>query len=163
MLYKISAPENFSKYTRYHQCWSLFLNKVSGLKETSAERFTLEYCEIVINTYFIEHLWTIGELEIFINKLAVNIFAKFAGKHLCLSPFSIKLHKVLLQGRGLIKNNVVKWFRSSFCYLCFVSKFLTSQCLVEKSEVVKTQIWCLVFWGESLVFPFGGKMRSLLS
>lgn len=82
--------------------------------------------------------------ELLFNKGALNIFVKFTRKYLCLSLFSIKLHKVLLWGSGLRKNNTVKLFRS-FYILCFVLKHVTFQCLVEKSRVVKRLIWELCF------------------
>ena len=43
----------FSKFTGKHLCQSLFFNKVAGLnKETLAQVFFSELCEIFQNTYF---------------------------------------------------------------------------------------------------------------
>ena len=50
---------NFAKFTRKHLCQSLFFNKVAGnfiKKETLAQVFSFEFCEISKNTFFTEHL-----------------------------------------------------------------------------------------------------------
>ena len=55
----------FTKFTGKHLCQSYFINKVAGLseacnfikKETLAQVFSCEFCEISKNTFFIEHLW----------------------------------------------------------------------------------------------------------
>ena len=53
---------NFTKFTGKHLCQSLFFNKVAGLacnfikKETLAQVFSYEFCEISKNTLFTEHL-----------------------------------------------------------------------------------------------------------
>ena len=44
---------NFTKLTGKHLCQSLFFNR----KETLAEVFYCEFCEISKNTFFTEHLW----------------------------------------------------------------------------------------------------------
>ena len=56
---------NFTKFTGKHLCQNLFLNEVAGLrpatllkKETLAQVFSCEFCEISKNTFFTEHLWT---------------------------------------------------------------------------------------------------------
>ena len=61
---------NFAKFTGKHLCQSLFFNKVAGLglqlykKETLAQVFFCEFCEISKNTFFTEHLWaTASELS----------------------------------------------------------------------------------------------------
>ena len=65
MTIKSSRPEvfckkgvlgNFTKFTGKHLCQSLFLNKVAGLcnfikKETLAQVFSCEFCEISKNTF----------------------------------------------------------------------------------------------------------------
>ena len=43
-------------------CQSLFFNKVAGgscniIKDTLAQVFSCEFCEIFKNTFFTEHLW----------------------------------------------------------------------------------------------------------
>ena len=46
---------NFAKFTGKHLCQSLFFNKVAALivkKETLAQVFSSEYCEISKNTFF---------------------------------------------------------------------------------------------------------------
>ena len=56
---------NFTKFTGKHLCKSLFFDKVVGLwgetcnfikKETLAQVFSCEFCEISKNTFFTEHL-----------------------------------------------------------------------------------------------------------
>ena len=58
---------NFIKSTWKHLFQSLFFNKVADLwpevcnfikKETLAQVFSCEFCEISKNTFFTEHLWT---------------------------------------------------------------------------------------------------------
>ena len=50
---------NYAKFTGRHLCQSLFFNKVPGLrpkKETLAQVFSCEFCEISKNSFFTEHL-----------------------------------------------------------------------------------------------------------
>ena len=61
---KRGVLSNFTKFTGKHLCQSLFLNKFPGLrpatllkKETLAQVYSCEFCEISKNTFFIEHLW----------------------------------------------------------------------------------------------------------
>ena len=77
---------NFTKFTAKHLYQSLFFNKVAGLKpatllktilrhrcqvcifiqkETLAQVFSCEFCEISKNTFFIEHPWTTASVCIF--------------------------------------------------------------------------------------------------
>ena len=66
MIYRSSRPEvfckkgvlgNFAKFTGKHLCQSLFFNKVAGgacnfiKKETLAQVFSCEFCEISKNTF----------------------------------------------------------------------------------------------------------------
>ena len=48
-------------------CASLFFNKVAGRnfikKDTLAQVFSCEFCEISMNTFFIEHLWTTASVD----------------------------------------------------------------------------------------------------
>ena len=60
---------NFTKLTGKHLYQSLFFNKVAGLrsttfikKETTAQVFSCEFCEISKNTFFTEHLCTTGSI-----------------------------------------------------------------------------------------------------
>ena len=64
---KKGVLRNFTKFTGKHLCQSLFFNKVAGLrpeacnfikKETLAQEFSCELCEISKNTFFTEHIWT---------------------------------------------------------------------------------------------------------
>ena len=41
----------------------LFFNKVAGLKETLAQLFSYEFCEIFKNSFFIEHLQNIASMN----------------------------------------------------------------------------------------------------
>ena len=45
---------NFAIFTEKHLCWSFFLIK------TPTQVFSYEYFEILKNTYFEEHLWTVA-------------------------------------------------------------------------------------------------------
>ena len=56
--------EILQKFTGKHLCQSFFFNKVAGQannfikKETLAKVFSCEFCEILKNNFFEEHLWT---------------------------------------------------------------------------------------------------------
>ena len=53
MFFKIGVFMNFSIFTGKHLCWSLFLIKLQAFKkETPAQVFSCEYCEIFKNTFF---------------------------------------------------------------------------------------------------------------
>ena len=65
---KKGVLRNFAKFTGEPLCESLFFNKVAGgscnfiKKETLAQVFSCEFCEISKNTFFIEHLrWLLLE------------------------------------------------------------------------------------------------------
>ena len=53
----------FLEFTGKHLRLSLFFNKVAGAasnfikKETLAQMFSCEFCEISKNTFFTEHVW----------------------------------------------------------------------------------------------------------
>ena len=55
---------NFTKFTGKQLFQGLFLSKVAGQvckfikKETLAQVFSCEFCEIFKNTFFTEHVWT---------------------------------------------------------------------------------------------------------
>ena len=60
---KKGVRRNFTKFTGKHLCQRLFFNKVAGLcnfikKESLAQVFSSEYCEISRSTFLAEHLWT---------------------------------------------------------------------------------------------------------
>ena len=59
----------FRKFTGKHVCQSLFFNKVAGLitvkKETLAQVFSCEFCEIFKDTFFTQHLRTSASAQIF--------------------------------------------------------------------------------------------------
>ena len=64
MFCKKGVLKNFAKFTRKHLCWSLFLNKVLGLKSAillkerpkHKQVFSYEFRKIFKNTFFTEHL-----------------------------------------------------------------------------------------------------------
>ena len=58
---KKGVLKNFAKFTRKHLCQRLFFDKVADLacnfiKKTPTQVFFCEYCEILKNTFFTEHL-----------------------------------------------------------------------------------------------------------
>ena len=62
VFFKKGALKNFAKFTGKHLCRGLFFNKVAGgacnfiKKETLAQLFSCEFCEICKNLFFTEHL-----------------------------------------------------------------------------------------------------------
>ena len=73
---KESVLKNFTKFTGKHLCQILFFSKVQLLKrETLAQVFSCEFCEIFKNTFFIEHLqWLLLTIQISITlKLHYNL------------------------------------------------------------------------------------------
>ena len=48
---------NFAKFKDKHLCLSLFFNSNFIKKESLAQIFFCEFCEISKNTFFTEHLW----------------------------------------------------------------------------------------------------------
>ena len=59
VFYKKGVLRNFAKFTGKHLCQSLFFNKVAGTacnfikKETLAQVFSCQFCEIFNNTFFL--------------------------------------------------------------------------------------------------------------
>ena len=53
---------NFKEFTGKHLWQSRFFNK----KETLAQVFSCEFCEISKNIFFTEHLWETASLRIFL-------------------------------------------------------------------------------------------------
>ena len=61
---KKGVLENFTKFTGKHLCWSLFFNKVAGLRPESILKkrlqqrcFPLNLVKFLKNSFFKEHLW----------------------------------------------------------------------------------------------------------
>ena len=82
-----SVLRNLAKFKEKHQCHSLFFNKVVDLmpeacnfikKETLAQVFSCEFCEISKSTFFTEHLWTTVFRESSTVVLAVNKTKRFS-------------------------------------------------------------------------------------
>ena len=64
MFCKNDVLRNFTRFTGKHLCQSLFFNKVNFIKkETLAQVFFCEFCEISKNTFFKEHLWTTASVN----------------------------------------------------------------------------------------------------
>ena len=63
MFCKKGALKHFVKFTGKHLHQGLFFNKVAGgacnfiKKETQAQVFSCEFCEIFKNTFLTDHLW----------------------------------------------------------------------------------------------------------
>ena len=63
VFYKKGVLKNFTKFTGKHLYQSLFLIKLQASdlqlygKETLAQVFSCEFCEIFKNTFFTGHLW----------------------------------------------------------------------------------------------------------
>ena len=70
---KKDVLKNFAIFTWKHLCWSLFFIKLQAvraatlLKSGSNTMFSCEYCEIIRNTYFVQHLRTAASLRILLN------------------------------------------------------------------------------------------------
>ena len=96
---KKGVLKNFAKFTGNHLCQSLFFNKVEGLrtatllKKTLAEVFSYEFCEILKNTCFTEHLrWL---LLIFFTHWFLLEYLGFSRLHcLCLGSKYPKVSKI---------------------------------------------------------------------
>ena len=82
---KKGVLRNFAKFTGKHLSQSLFFNKVAGLrpakKETLAQVFSCEFCEISKNTFSTEHLRTtaseiLEEHNILVTKLLHQVFVR---------------------------------------------------------------------------------------
>ena len=80
---KKGVPKNFKKITRKHLCWSLFFNKVAGLRpETLLKKrvqqrcFPVNFVKFFKNTFFKEHLWwlLLYKRFIFVNFLSRKKF-----------------------------------------------------------------------------------------
>ena len=91
-------------------------------KETLAQVFSCEFCEISKNNFFTEHLWatasrahwslnkhwSLNGLEVFYWIVVGKYFAKFTGKHHQWRPFLEHLKTAILQGQLMtVPNSVV--------------------------------------------------------
>ena len=62
VFFKKGIHKNFAKSTGKHQCRIVFFNKITASasnlikKESPAQVFSYEFCEIVRNSFFIKHL-----------------------------------------------------------------------------------------------------------
>ena len=61
---KTSVLRKFAKFTGRHTCWSLFLNKVAGLRPATLLKkrlwhtcFPVNFAKFLRTPFFIEHLW----------------------------------------------------------------------------------------------------------
>ena len=66
---------NFTKFTGKRLCQSLIFNKVARLrpanfskKETLAQVFSCEFCEISKNNFSVEHLWVTASNDTTLNQ-----------------------------------------------------------------------------------------------
>ena len=82
MFFKIGVLKNLAIFTRKHLCWSLFLIKLQAWrplhfieKETPTQVFFCEYCEIIENSFFIEHLLLIILFRNFY--VMIELFGRF--------------------------------------------------------------------------------------
>ena len=59
MFYKKVVLRNFTKFTGKHLWQSLFFNKVANFikKETLAQVFSCEFCEVSKKNFLTEHVW----------------------------------------------------------------------------------------------------------
>ena len=61
LFYEKNVLQNIEKFTGKQLCQCLFLNKVEACdfvkKETLAQVFACEFCEIFKKTFFMENLW----------------------------------------------------------------------------------------------------------
>ena len=84
---------NFAKFTRKHPCQRLFFNKIVK-KESLAQVFSCESCEISMNTFFYRtpsYNCRSSSPEAFCEGCVLRNFTKFIGRHLCQSLFFNKV------------------------------------------------------------------------
>ena len=63
VFYKKFVLKVFAKFTRKHLRQNLFLNKDKGLKETLAQVFSCEFCEIFNNSFLTELIRTTASVH----------------------------------------------------------------------------------------------------
>ena len=61
---KKGVLRNFANFTGKNLCQSLFFNKGFNKKETLAQVFSCEFCEISETTFSTEHLWKTNNFKI---------------------------------------------------------------------------------------------------
>ena len=96
--------KNFEKFTGKHLYQGLFFNKAAGLRpqpcnfikrETLAQAFSWEFCEISKNNFFTEHLRTTAPAPTntaqFFSKKLVSIYGEILGVYLWKSLFLVNL------------------------------------------------------------------------
>ena len=79
MFYKRGVLRNFTKFTGKYLCQSLFL------KETLAQVFSSEFCEISKNTFFAEHLWVNASRDIQNENIELNSVNAWNQSHVIFS------------------------------------------------------------------------------
>ena len=69
-----SVFRNFRKFMRKDLSQNLFFNKVAGLnfikKETLAQVFSCEFCEVFKSTFFTKNLWTTASVFILLSNVS---------------------------------------------------------------------------------------------
>ena len=60
--------KNVAKFTGIHLCQSLFFFNFIK-KDTLAQVFSCEFCEILKNTFFTEHLWTTASVRRYLSSI----------------------------------------------------------------------------------------------
>ena len=114
----------FTNCTGKHLCWSLFLIKLHPWrlatlpKETRAQTFSFEKCEIFRKTYFKEHLRT-----------TASSFTYFAIHLISLWVSSI-IWRAILEKNNLFADKISSWFSIMLflstwsAFLCYIDFFL---------------------------------------
>ena len=81
---------NSAKFTGKHLCPSLFFD-IFIKKETLAQVFSCEFCEISKNTFFTEHLWVIASILSFLSLLSLKFHRKHNYRDRYLEPCQTSL------------------------------------------------------------------------
>ena len=89
---KKGVLRNLTKFTGKHLCQNLFFPQACNLikKETLAQVFSCELCEIFEITFFTEHLWTIASLQChwlhwksYIGNSTIFVFFRWSSLWIC--------------------------------------------------------------------------------
>ena len=86
---KKSVPRNFAKFRGKYLCQSIFFYKVDK-KETLAQVFSGEFCEISKNTFFTEHFLTI------VSEISCINLKETRNLYFCVTP---KNHRLMFVSR----------------------------------------------------------------